>query len=266
VLAVGLRVAWAIDATNGQLITHSLSAMTSHTADGFERHEELLAADETARYDVVMLRANDPLNAERVRDELRERSPRLAVALCSGCECAAGIAVAHGIDPAAFDRFIPKPFEMDEVIEWLDGLELGGGDQTLASGRIRGIAAAPGVVEGVARIVLGEDQFDQVIAGDILVCIQVDNPAWMVLFSRIVGVVTDLRFDPETRIKARAARAGLPTGGFENPTCAIVSREFGIPCVIGTTAATGLIRSGDRIRVNGSTGLVEILERAAPPE
>jgi pyruvate,water dikinase len=100
------------------------------------------------------------------------------------------------------------------------------------------------VVEGIARVVLREDQFDQVRAGDVLVC-QMTNPAWVVLFTKIVGLVTD---------------AG---GTVSHP--AVLSREFGIPAVVGSSVATQQISSGDRIRVNGTTGLVEILDKAAKP-
>jgi len=109
-------------------------------------------------------------------------------------------------------------------------------------GQINGLAASPGVVEGIAKVVLTEDQFDEVRSGDILVCIMT-NPAWVVLFTKIVGLVTD---------------AG---GTVSHP--AVLSREFSIPCVVGTDVATQKIKSGDRIRINGTTGLVEILETAA---
>jgi phosphohistidine swiveling domain-containing protein len=112
------------------------------------------------------------------------------------------------------------------------------------AGQIAGIAGSPGVVEGVARVVLREEQFEEVKAGDILVC-QMTNPAWVVLFTKIAGLVTD---------------AGGTTA---HP--AVLSREFGIPAVVGTSVASGQIRTGDRIRVNGTTGLVEILEAAAQP-
>jgi len=82
------------------------------------------------------------------------------------------------------------------------------------------------------------EEFDQVRTGEILVC-QMTNPAWVVLFTKIAGLVTD---------------AG---GAASHP--AVVSREFGIPAVVGTSVATQRIKTGDRIRVNGSTGLVEIL-------
>ena len=112
------------------------------------------------------------------------------------------------------------------------------------AGQISGLGGSPGVVEGIARVVLHEDQFDEVRAGDILVC-QMTNPAWVVLFTKIVGLVTD---------------AG---GTVSHP--AVLSREFGIPAVVGTSVATEQIKNGDRIRINGTTGVVEILA-AAPAE
>jgi pyruvate,water dikinase len=71
------------------------------------------------------------------------------------------------------------------------------------------------------------------------------NPAWVVLFTKIVGLVTD---------------AG---GTVSHP--AVLSREFGIPAVVGSSVATQRIRNGDRVRINGTTGLVEILESAVQP-
>jgi len=113
--------------------------------------------------------------------------------------------------------------------------------ESLVAGQISGLGASPGVVEGIARVVLREDQFDDVRAGDILVC-QMTNPAWVVLFTKIVGLVTD---------------AG---GTVSHP--AVLSREFGIPAVVGTSVATEKIKNGDRIRINGTTGEVQILASA----
>jgi phosphohistidine swiveling domain-containing protein len=110
-------------------------------------------------------------------------------------------------------------------------------------GPITGIAGSPGVVEGTARVVMTIDEFDEVTDGDILVC-QMTNPAWVVLFTKIAGLVTD-------------------TGGTTSHP-AVLSREFGIPAVVGTSVATHRIATGDRIRVDGSGGVVEVLERAAP--
>jgi phosphohistidine swiveling domain-containing protein len=112
------------------------------------------------------------------------------------------------------------------------------------AGQVDGIGGSPGVVEGIARVVLREDQFDEVRAGDILVC-HMTNPAWVVLFTKIAGLVTN-------------------AGGLTAHP-AVLSREFGIPAVVGTQDATSLIKNGDRIRVDGGKGLVEILETAAQP-
>ena len=106
-------------------------------------------------------------------------------------------------------------------------------------GKVKGIAGSPGVVEGVARVVMSETQFDSLQQGEILVC-QMTNPAWQVLYGKISAVVTD---------------AG---GTVSHP--AVLAREYGIPAVVGTSGGTVRIKTGDRLRVDGNTGVVEILE------
>lgn len=107
--------------------------------------------------------------------------------------------------------------------------------------RINGLAAAAGVAEGRARVVVGPEDFDQVKQGEIMVCIMT-NPAWVVVFTKLAAVVSD-------------------SGGvLAHP--AVVAREFGIPAVVGTKNATERIHTGDWIRVSGSTGVVEVLQRA----
>jgi phosphoenolpyruvate synthase/pyruvate phosphate dikinase len=86
------------------------------------------------------------------------------------------------------------------------------------------------------------DDFDDVAQGEILVC-QMTNPAWVVLFTKISGLVTD-------------------TGGTTSHP-AVLAREFGIPAVVGTSDATHRIATGDRLRVDGSSGTVDIVARAA---
>ncbi len=103
---------------------------------------------------------------------------------------------------------------------------------------ITGIGASAGVVEGIARVVRTVDEFDDVRDGDILVC-QMTNPAWVVLFTKIAGLVTD-------------------TGGTTSHP-AVLAREFGIPAVIGTSVATQRIVTGDRLKVDGTAGRVEVL-------
>ena len=83
------------------------------------------------------------------------------------------------------------------------------------AGTLRGLGASAGVVEGIARLVQSPEQFDQVAKGDVLVC-KMTNPAWVVLFTKISGLVTD------------------SGGALSHP--AVVSREFGIPAVVGTTS------------------------------
>jgi len=103
---------------------------------------------------------------------------------------------------------------------------------------IEGLGGSPGVVEGVARVVLTVEQFDHVRKGDIVVC-QMTNPAWVALFTKMAGLVTD-------------------AGGLTSHA-AVLAREFAIPAVIGTSSATRKIKDGDRLRVNGTTGVVDVL-------
>ena len=103
---------------------------------------------------------------------------------------------------------------------------------------LKGIPGYPGVYEGTARFITEPKDLDEVKKGEVLVC-KMTNPAWVVCFSQIGALVTD-------------------TGGaLSHP--AVVSREFGIPCVVGTRRATQLIHTGDKVRVDGNTGTVEII-------
>lgn len=106
------------------------------------------------------------------------------------------------------------------------------------AGQVSGIAGSPGVVEGVARVVMSEAEFDSLLEGEILVC-QMTNPAWQVLYGKISAVVTD---------------AG---GTVSHP--AVLAREYEIPAVVGTSVGTSTIKTGDRLRVDGNTGIVTIL-------
>ncbi len=106
------------------------------------------------------------------------------------------------------------------------------------AGEITGLAASPGVIEAKARVITSMDQFNSVEEGEVLVC-RMTNPAWVILFTQISGLVTD-------------------SGGTTSHS-AVVSREFGLPAVVGTSVATRDIKTGDTVRVNGTTGVVEIL-------
>ena len=104
---------------------------------------------------------------------------------------------------------------------------------------ITGMAASAGVVEGVARVVTSADQLHTVQQDEILVA-TITAPSWGPIFGRIRATVTDI-------------------GGMMSHA-AIVCREYGLPAVTGTGRATTTIKSGQRIRVDGSAGRVEILE------
>ncbi|MEU2268104.1 rifamycin-inactivating phosphotransferase [Streptomyces olindensis] len=104
-------------------------------------------------------------------------------------------------------------------------------------GALIGLAVSAGTVEGRARVVLDMAQAD-LQAGDILVTAYTD-PSWSPLFVGITGLVTEV--------------GGLMTHG------AVIAREYGLPAVVGVDRATRLIRDGQRIRVHGGDGYVELL-------
>jgi pyruvate, water dikinase len=106
---------------------------------------------------------------------------------------------------------------------------------------LKGAAAAPGVAEGRARVIRSAEQISEVLEGEILVCGST-SPAWAAIFPKIRATVTDI-------------------GGVMSHA-AIVCREYGVPAVVGTGRATSTIHTGDVIRVEGTTGLVTIVEAA----
>jgi pyruvate,water dikinase len=107
----------------------------------------------------------------------------------------------------------------------------------LPAGALVGLAVSAGTVEGRARVVLDMAQAE-LEPGDILVTAFTD-PSWTPLFVAIAGLVTEV--------------GGLMTHG------AVIAREYGLPAVVGVEHATRRIRDGQRIRVHGTGGYVEIL-------
>ncbi len=107
-----------------------------------------------------------------------------------------------------------------------------------ATEKISGLAVSPGIYEGTAKVILSTRDFDRLEKGDILVT-KNTSAGFNVVLPIIGALVTD--------------RGGILSHA------AIVSREFGIPGVVGTKSASQLINNGDKIRVNGDTGEVEIL-------
>ncbi|MER6134270.1 rifamycin-inactivating phosphotransferase [Streptomyces sp. NPDC001815] len=109
--------------------------------------------------------------------------------------------------------------------------------EDVPAGALVGLPVSAGTVEGRARVILDMAEAD-LDAGDILVTTYTD-PSWSPLFVGIAGLVTEV--------------GGLMTHG------AVIAREYGLPSVVGVEQATRLIRDGQRIRVHGTDGYVEIL-------
>ncbi|HWJ82449.1 MAG TPA: PEP-utilizing enzyme [Nocardioides sp.] len=111
------------------------------------------------------------------------------------------------------------------------------GDGLTVGDQVTGVAASGGVVEGRARVVR-DPATTELDDGDILVC-ETTDPSWVSLFLVAGGVVTD--------------HGGLLSHG------PIVARELGIPCVCGTVDGSQRIRDGQKIRVDGDRGTVELV-------
>jgi pyruvate,water dikinase len=105
------------------------------------------------------------------------------------------------------------------------------------AGALVGLPVSAGTIEGRARVILDMAEAD-LEPGDILVTAYTD-PSWTPVFVAIKGLVTEV--------------GGLMTHG------AVIAREYGLPAVVGVEHATRLIRDGERIRVHGTDGYIEIL-------
>jgi phosphohistidine swiveling domain-containing protein len=103
-----------------------------------------------------------------------------------------------------------------------------------------GAAAAPGVVEGVARVIMGADRLSELNEGEILVA-PGTSAAWTVAFSLISGLITD------------------GGGALSHPV--IMAREYGLPCVAGCVEGTQKIKTGQRVKIDGNLGIVFILDK-----
>jgi pyruvate,water dikinase len=116
-----------------------------------------------------------------------------------------------------------------------------GGESTSAA--INGVGVSPGVVEGLARVVI-DPACSEVEPGEILVTPATD-PSWSSIMFISAALVVDI--------------------GGALSHAAIVARELAVPCVVNTKTGSRSIRTGDRLRVDGAAGTVTILERAASP-
>ena len=141
---------------------------------------------------------------------------------------------ALGAPPAV----ITEPFTVmlwgitsDSVQQWLGGAQ--------DDGSLSGFAASPGIAEGPARVIFSADGIADLQDGEILVA-PLTAPSWAPVFGKIAATVTDV-------------------GGIMSHA-AIVCREYGLPAVTGTAFGTKTIKTGQRLRVDGNTGKVTILD------
>jgi pyruvate,water dikinase len=141
---------------------------------------------------------------------------------------------ALGVPP----EVITEPFTVmlwgitsDSVRQWLGGAS--------SDGALTGFAASPGVAEGPARVILSADGIADLKEGEVLVA-PLTAPSWAPVFGKIAATVTDV-------------------GGIMSHA-AIVCREYGLPAVTGTAFGTKNIKTGQRVRVDGNTGSVTIID------
>ena len=123
----------------------------------------------------------------------------------------------YGATPENIERAMASAEKVEQVTEF------------------NGLPGSAGVCEGIARVVIEARDIKEVMPGEILIC-PFTNPLWNPVFTKIKGVVTD-------------------TGGSLCHTV-IIAREYGIPAVCGTGYGTKVIKTGDKIRVDGTKGLI----------
>jgi len=144
---------------------------------------------------------------------------------------------AYGDPPVEppFDLLPPPARLVNQGMMW--GLARVFGERRRARDQntLAGTPASPGRYTGTVRVVMGESQFAKIRAGDVVVC-PATSPSWSVVFPSMGALITE---------------AG---GILSHP--AIIAREHGIPAVVGTGNATSVLKDGQRVTVDGNTGVV----------
>jgi phosphohistidine swiveling domain-containing protein len=111
----------------------------------------------------------------------------------------------------------------------------------LEAGALRGIGCSSGEITGRARVILDIHKTGALTKDEILVTLFTD-PGWTPVLARVGGVITEV-------------------GGLLSHA-AVIGREYGIPAILNVNGATKLIKDGSLIRINGKTGVIEILEES----
>ncbi len=128
--------------------------------------------------------------------------------------------------------------EIDDPISRAIGKVMGSGLAVATADELHGCAGAPGIVQGVVKVLHTLEDATKLTPGDILV-VSMITPAWTALFATAAAVVTD--------------------GGGVLSHGAIVAREYGIPAVVSTRLATTMLRDGQTVVVNGDKGIIRVL-------
>jgi len=123
----------------------------------------------------------------------------------------------------------------ESVNAWLDAGSVALEDMT----ELKGFPASSGAVEGIARVIRSPEQLNELQAGEILVA-TTTSPSWTPIFNKIGAAVTDV-------------------GGIMSHA-AIVCREYGLPAVVGTGMASSVIKTGQKLRVDGDKGTVTLIK------
>ena len=173
-----------------------------------------------------------PRGKERWAAIIQERRGMMAALQAQGAPPAYGIPPQEVTDPFAVMNY---GVTTERVHDWLGSAESDGDV-------LSGIPGGPGVYEGPVRVLRTEKDVATIEPGEVLVA-AITAPSWAAAFSVAAAVVTDI-------------------GGMMSHA-SIVCREYGIPAVVGTGFATARLRTGQRVRVDGDTGVVTILEEAS---
>ncbi|CAN7985706.1 unnamed protein product [Ixodes hexagonus] len=141
----------------------------------------------------------------------------------------------HRLQPELKKRVFPELFKgIPQLLDPSARVEIAAGQKS-----VKGTPVSGGVAEGPARVVRSIEDACHIQKGDVLVAYCTDI-AWSPFFPLLSGVVTEL--------------GGLISHG------AVVAREYGIPCVVGVHGITGILCSGERVRLDGNTGVLHTVE------
>ncbi|WP_086828568.1 PEP/pyruvate-binding domain-containing protein [Allokutzneria sp. NRRL B-24872] len=182
------------------------------------------------------------LYPEEVRAALRDGSDRAALVRRRQGERAWMLAHpgpdSYGKDPGpppSMAALPPAARHVNQMLVWLSDRAAQGNPGSGDGLPLSGVAGSPGSYTGRVRVVLDESELGRIEPGDVLVC-PVTAPVWSVVFPSIGALVTDV--------------GGMLAHG------AIIAREYRVPAVLGTGVGTSVLRDGDLVTVDGTTGTV----------